>query len=96
MPNISKFFPQHPGSLEIFILFFMASICRDLPIETIKIYKIEYFFLVQPYLKNLIFFPPQKSMLKTLSRYLNTAVLRVILLLDLRVTCKNQSNEIIM
>jgi len=36
--RISKFFPQHPESLRIFILFFMASLCRDLPIETISIY----------------------------------------------------------
>jgi hypothetical protein len=44
MPNISNIFSEHPGSLGIFLLFFMASLCPDLPIETIKIYNIEYFF----------------------------------------------------
>jgi len=46
-----KPFSGHPVILGIFLVFFMTSLCRDIPIETIKMFNIEYFFLMQPCLE---------------------------------------------
>jgi len=48
---ISNVFSENPGSPRIFLVFFMASLCRWLQNETIKIANFKYFFFMQPYLK---------------------------------------------
>jgi hypothetical protein len=44
-------FSENPASPKIFLVFFMASLCRWLQNETIKFSNFEYFFFMQPYLK---------------------------------------------